>query len=99
MMPVIKSPPPEGVQETTLPMQWLVKTGTTKYRIKAIINGFESDWSGLVEVDRTTSGINPLAAGNDEETIYGIDGLKYSHVRKEINIVKRNGKAEKIFVK
>ncbi|WP_308267225.1 M6 family metalloprotease domain-containing protein [Prevotella sp.] len=99
MMPVIKRQTIEGVQGTTLPMQWLVKTGTTKYRIKAIINGFESDWSGLVEVDRTTSGINPLAADNDEETIYGIDGLKYSHVRKGLNIVKRNGKAEKILVK
>lgn len=99
MVPVIKRQTIEGVQETTLPMQWLVKIGTTKYRVKAIINGFESDWSGLVEVDRTTSGINPLAAGNDEDTIYGIDGLKYSHVRKGINIVKRNGKAEKIFVK
>ena len=43
--------------------------------------------------------MNPLAADNNEETIYGIEGQKYSHVRKGLNIVKRNGKAEKIFVK
>ena len=76
----------------------LVKSGITKYRVKAIVNGFESDWSGDVEVSRSSNGIHSVSIDNEEEAIYSIDGLKRSHPIKGINIIKGNGKTRKILV-
>ena len=98
MRPVMKTQVTENVHGESLPMKWLVKSGETKYRVKAIVNGFESDWSGDVEVSRSSNGIHSVSIDNEEEAIYSIDGLKRSHPIKGINIIKGNGKTRKILV-
>lgn len=98
MRPVMKTQVTEDVHGESLPMKWLVKSGITKYRVKAIVNGFESDWSGDVEVSRSSNGIHSVSIDNEEEAIYSIDGLKRSHPIKGINIIKGNGKTRKILV-
>ena len=80
-----------------------IMVGDTSFAIgkfvKSVVNGFESDWSELLEVPKLSNGINVIMneTGSLQE-YYSLDGLRLKQPRKGLVLMKKNGKVKKYFV-
>ena len=98
LIPTIKKQTVDNVLETSLRLEWLTD-GATKVRVKSVVNGFESDWSELVEVPKLSNGINIIMSGiNSSQEYYSLDGIRLKQPRKGLVLMKKDGKVKKYFV-
>ena len=79
-------------------MDWLTN-GTTKVHVKSVVNGFESDWSELLEVPKLSNGINVIMNETSSlQEYYSLDGIRLKQPRKGLVLIKKNGNVKKYFV-
>ena len=84
--------------DTSLRLDWLTD-GTTKVHVKSVVNGFESDWSELLEVPKLSNGINVIMNETSSlQEYYSLDGIRLKRPRKGLVLMKKNGKVKKHFV-
>ena len=97
-IPTIKKQIVDKVLDTSLRLDWLTD-GTTKVHVKSVVNGFESDWSELLEVPKLSNGINVIMNETSSlQEYYSLDGLRLKQPRKGLVLMKKNGKVKKYFV-
>lgn len=97
-IPTIKKQTVDKVLDTSLRLDWLTD-GTTKVHVKSVVNGFESDWSELLEVPKLSNGINVIMNETSSlQEYYSLDGIRLKQPRKGLVLMKKNGKVKKYFV-
>lgn len=80
-------------------MNWLTANGTTKVHVKSVVNGFESEWSELVDVPKAASGISPVIdVANNQQEYYSIDGIRLQQPQKGLILIKKGNKVKKYFI-
>ena len=98
-LPVVKKEIKENILETTQCMNWLTANGTTKVHVKSVVNGFESEWSELVDVPKAASGISPVIdVANNQQEYYSIDGIRLQQPQKGLILIKKGNKVKKYFI-
>lgn len=97
MIPILKRQMVSNIRETSLQMTWLTD-GKTQVRMKAIVNGFESNWSSLVDVPHEASGIGVVIDDSYKESMYyNISGIRLEGLQQGINIVRQGNQVRKVF--
>ncbi len=97
-IPTIKKQTVDKVLDTSLRLDWLTN-GTTNVHVKSVVNGFESDWSELLEVPKLSNGINVIMNETSSlQEYYSLDGIRLKQPRKGLVLMKKNGKVKKYFV-
>ena len=90
------------IYENNVRLNWLTTNETTKYRVKAMVNGVLSPWSVYANVSYASiGGVGSIFNDVDDRgtEIYTIDGCRKERIDKNgIYIIKRNGKVSKIIV-
>lgn len=97
MIPILKRQMVSNIRETSLQMTWLTD-GKTQVRMKAIVNGFESNWSSLVDVPHEASGIGVVIDDSYKESMYyNFSGIRLEGLQQGINIVRQGNQVRKVF--
>lgn len=101
MIPEIKRQTIDNITATSQRLDWLADEGVTKYRVKSVVNGCESQWSDYVDVSKDYSGIVNMNINNVPRiSYYRLDGTKVSNaiLMKGIYIKEVNGVRTKVIV-
>ena len=97
-IPIIKKQTVDNILGTSLRLDWLTD-GTTKVHVKSVVNGFESDWSELIEVPKLSNGIKvAMSEMNSLQEYYSLDGIRLKQPRKGLVLMKKDGKVKKYFM-
>lgn len=99
IIPIVKKQTVENIFDTSLKLEWLTD-GTTSVHVKAIVNGFESDWSENVDVSKYVDSIDNIVVSlGDKTTYFGIEGFPKGRLTKGFNIIKYGNQVRKVLFK
>lgn len=98
-IPIRKTQIVDKIYDTHIFMEWLTD-GITNVRVKAVVNGFESDWSERIEVPRVTSKIENITNNSLSQKIYyDLNGILHKKRPLGLGVIRGQGELRKVIFK